>query len=178
MSSNAGDLTPPQTSVSEQSFFTLEEDNETTSTPKHSEKDSSPAVVMLTSNDLSMTSGQVQFGFEVNILDFIGNLNDDDNDAITFEPMKNNSKSSTLNSQSSTLNSPESGIGSIMSASETLPVPLVPIPAQAPCARRDNFEPPIIDAVKIPNYAQVIQFLNKQWRQVEKEIKQGTVHQF
>ena len=184
MSSNAGDLTPPQTSVSEQSFFTLEEDhNETTSTPtKHSEKDTNPAVVMLTNianpNNKNATtaddeqSASVEFGFDVNVLDFIGNseLNDDDDAIISFVANNTNHKSSVLDS-------PESGIGSMMSNpdSSCVAASSAGVIKTSTCPPQ---EPPINDAVNIPNYAQVVQFITKQWKQVQKELKQGLVHQF
>ena len=220
VSSNAGDLTPPQTSVSEQSFFTLGEDQEesgfqtgsgnskTTSTPnnKHSEikdnKTSGPAVVMFTGDGIggkfqnsnaatfaaddndggdTTNNNQIEFGFEVNVLDFIGDseLNEDDNAIISFVPNKNNN-SNTIN----VLDSPESGIDSMTSnmttdsnnAAATIGCVImqqnkVPQPSSPQ-------EPLINEAVKIPNYTQVVQFVQRQWNQVQKELKQGLVYQF
>ena len=201
VSSNAGDLTPPQTSVSEQSFFTLEEDqNETTSTPttttfvvnnfdvnnssnnnnKIVTKDTSPAVVMLT-GDAEQNVGDstnVEFGFDVNVLDFIGHseLHEDDDAIISFVANANDTKCTAT-----TLDSPESGIDSMISnaddSSETIKDDNAGVEATA--KREPTPSPPlIIDAVKIPNYAQLVQFVTKTWRQVQNEMKQGLVVQF
>ena len=116
----------------------------------------------------------VEFGFDVNVLDFIGNseLNDDDDAIISFVANNTNHKSSVLDS-------PESGIGSMMSNPDSscvnAAISSAGVIKTSTCPPQ---EPPINDAVNIPNYAQVVQFITKQWKQVQKELKQGLVHQF
>ena len=114
-------------------------------------------------------------------MDFIGDseLNEDDNAIISFVPNKNNN-SNTIN----VLDSPESGIDSMTSnmttdsnnAAATIGCVImqqnkVPQPSSPQ-------EPLINEAVKIPNYTQVVQFVQRQWNQVQKELKQGLVYQF
>ena len=209
--------------MSEQSFFTLGEDQNdhnsktTTSTPnnKHSAEiknnkssnTTGPAVVMFTGDGIiggkfqnsnaaptfahaddegdDSSNNQIEFGFEVNVLDFIGDseLNDDDNAIISFVPNKNGSKTITI------LDSPdESGIDSMTSNITTdsnsnntaaataigcviMQQDKVPQPSSPQ-------EPLINEAVNIPNYTQVVQFVQRQWNQVQKELKQGLVYQF
>ena len=200
--------------MSEQSFFTLGEvdhNSKTTSTPnKHSEiKDntsSGPAVVMFTgdgiggkfqnSNAAATTvfaddddngddNNQIEFGFEVNVLDFIGDseLNEDDNAIISFVPNKSNMITNILDSPESGIdsmttsniittdnNNAAAAIGCVIMQQNKVPQP----PAAAPAPQ----EPLINEAVKIPNYTQVVQFVQRQWNQVQKELKQGLVYQF
>ena len=131
------------------------------------------------------SNNQIEFGFEVNVLDFIGDseLNDDDNAIISFVPNKNGSKTITI------LDSPdESGIDSMTSnittdsnSNNTAAATAIgcvimqqdKVPQPSPPQ-----EPLINEAVNIPNYTQVVQFVQRQWNQVQKELKQGLVYQF
>ena len=195
--------------MSEQSFFTLEEDqNETTSNPttrnntttfvvnnfnnvdnsssnnKLVTKDTSPAVVMLTGDaeqNAVDSSSNVEFGFDVNVLDFIGHseLHEDDDAIISFLANANDNTKCTV----TTLDSPESGIDSMISnpddSSETIKDDNAGAAEKTTTKREPTpSPPPIIDAVKIPNYAQLVQFVTKTWRQVQNEMKQGLVVQF
>lgn len=94
------------------------------------------AVVIL---DDEADNCDVEFGFEVNVLDLIDakKINHDDEAIVSFGTV---------------LNSPESGIASSEEPNEL--------------------------AVKIPNYAQIVQYVAKSWKKVEQELKKGTAQKY
>ena len=118
-------------------------------------------------------------------MDFIGDseLNEDDNAIISFVPNKSNMITNILDSPESGIdsmttsniittnnNNAAAAIGCVIMQQNKVPQP----PAAAPAPQ----EPLINEAVKIPNYTQVVQFVQRQWNQVQKELKQGLVYQF
>jgi hypothetical protein len=120
-----------------------------------------PAVVML---DQQLTAQQheiVEFGFEVNVLDFIStktNQLDHDDEAIV-------SFGSTINNNNNNNNqSLESGIGSTISEPNT---------NTSGSTGLDNE-----DFVQVPNYAQVVQFVATSWQNVERELERGLAQRY
>ena len=92
----------------------------------------------------------VEFGFEVNVLDLICNqeVDDDDEAIVSF-------------GNAIVLNSPESGIASSVISDD-----------------QSSHEVVYEDAVKIPNYAQIVQYVAKSWKKVEQELKKGLAQQY
>lgn len=129
------------------------------------------------------SDGPVEFGFEVNVLDLIcksgKQLDQDDEAIVSF-------------GSSIILNSPESGIGScsvLESSTEA-----VGHPDSTGCHLNDEsmsstfisqqsssaeFQDNIGDnAVKIPNYAQIVHYVAKSWNKVEQELKNGLAQKY
>lgn len=178
VSSNAGDLTPPQTMMSEPSFFpTLDEQS-------FQAKRSSPAVVMFNSpsedclaslnNDNPMLAEQeeganIEFGFEVNVLDFIVNqVNDDDEAIVSF-------------GKKQFVNSPESGIASSeIINDQSINNEEMEVQEDEEILDDDQQDNNNKEAVKhkFPNYAQVVQYVAASWKKVERELKQGLAQKY
>ena len=139
----------------------------------------SPAVVMFnTTEDCSANindtkiEAPIEFGFEVNVLDFIVNnqVNDDDEAIVSFGKQF--------------VNSPESGI-----ASSEIMMPEEPIDQSVVVQIEADFEEAETveteqnnnnhnEAVKFPNYAQVVQYVAASWKKVEQELKQGLAQKY
>ncbi len=120
---------------------------------------SSSAVVILGDDTASCDPDcqTIEFGFEVNVLDLIsgGQLEqqvDHDDEAIV-------SFGSTIQT---VLNSPESGIGS----------------GSDPDHDHNDSYNTSADAVKIPNYAQIVSYVAKSWKKVEQELKKGAAQKY
>ena len=141
---------------------------------------SSPAVVMFnsTTNEDCITNdnkedesgASIEFGFEVNVLDFIVNqVNDDDDAIVSFGKQF--------------VNSPESGIASseIMNPADQsvslTEVELSELEATA-AEEEDNNNKNEAVKTKFPNYAQVVQYVAASWKKVERELKQGLAQKY
>ena len=171
--------------MSEPSFFpTLDEQS-------FQAKRSSPAVVMFNSpsedclaslnNDNPMLAEQeeganIEFGFEVNVLDFIVNqVNDDDEAIVSF-------------GKKQFVNSPESGIASseIIDQSinemeiqeEELELEQEANPEELEDNNNKVKNNEAVKHTKFPNYAQVVQYVAASWKKVERELKQGLAQKY
>ena len=145
----------------------------------------SPAVVMFNTttedcsaniNDANKISCEapIEFGFEVNVLDFIVNnqVNDDDEAIVSFGKQF--------------VNSPESGIASSEIYQEPVGVDQsVVVQIEPEFENSEMIEEPEEqnnnnhnEAVKFPNYAQVVQYVAASWKKVEQELKQGLAQKY
>ena len=159
--------------MSEPSFFpTLDEQS-------FQAKRSSPAVVMFNSpsedclaslnNDNPMLAEQdeganIEFGFEVNVLDFIVNqVNDDDEAIVSF-------------GKKQFVNSPESGIASSeIINDQSINNEEMEVQEDEEILDDDQQDNNNKEAVKhkFPNYAQVVQYVAASWKKVEWELSKA-----
>ena len=145
---------------------------------------SSPAVVMfnstttedcIASQDVKEEErANIEFGFEVNVLDFIVNqVNDDDDAIVSFGKQF--------------INSPESGIASseimnpadqsIATTTEGLELSELEVAEEAEEEEDNNNKNEAVKQ-KFPNYAQVVQYVAASWKKVERELKQGLAQKY
>lgn len=196
VSSNAGDLTPPQTMMSEPSFFPSLDQSFQAKTDNVNNSRSSPAVVMFNStsedclaslnNDHNNAGLQdeddiggatLEFGFEVNVLDFIVNqVNDDDEAIVSF-------------GKKQFVNSPESGIASSeiidqsINEMEIQEEEELELEQEATTEELEDNNNKVknneaVKHTKFPNYAQVVQYVAASWKKVERELKQGLAQKY
>lgn len=149
---------------------------------------SSPAVVMFNSTttedciasqdvkeEESGGGANIEFGFEVNVLDFIVNqVNDDDDAIVSFGKQF--------------INSPESGIASseimnpadqsIATTTEGLELSELEVAEEEAEEEEDNNNKNEAVKQKFPNYAQVVQYVAASWKKVERELKQGLAQKY
>ena len=148
---------------------------------------SSPAVVMFNSTttedciasqdvkEEESVGANIEFGFEVNVLDFIVNqVNDDDDAIVSFGKQF--------------INSPESGIASseimnpadqsIATTTEGLELSELEVAEEEAEEEEDNNNKNEAVKQKFPNYAQVVQYVAASWKKVERELKQGLAQKY
>lgn len=151
VSSNAGDLTPPQQLMSEPTSF-------------YNEDSKNNAVIIFDSDQPEGNGGSaVEFGFEVNVLDLISSkqqVNHDDEAIVSF--------GNTITTED-VLNSPESGICSDINLSHQ---------EMKHSANNNASTSTASSAVKIPNYAQIVRYVAQSWKSVELELKKGTAQKY
>ena len=174
--------------MSEPSFFPSLDQSFQAKTDNVNNSRSSPAVVMFNStsedclaslnNDHNNAGLQdeddiggatLEFGFEVNVLDFIVNqVNDDDEAIVSF-------------GKKQFVNSPESGIASSeIINDQSINNEEMEVQEDEEILDDDQQDNNNKEAVKhkFPNYAQVVQYVAASWKKVERELKQGLAQKY